>query len=129
MADLAAGAGKGPSIERQIKAQIIEDKKRREDLQKRVDRLGSEKIPNNEKSYACADIRFQFKKCVMESECVTRERILPTQCLKERKVDPYCFDLQYGLSQCLRRKMDNRYRIVGPYKGITTNTQSGKTWS
>merc|ERR1712157_376425 len=109
MADLAAGAGKGPSIEKQIKAQIIEDKKRREDLQKRVDRLGSEKIPNNEKSYACADIRFQFKKCVMESECVTRERILPTQCLKER--------------------MDNRYRIVGPYKGITTNTQSGKTWS
>lgn len=88
----------------------------REKITKRSYDLMGRKIPVEESQYACSDLRHQLKTCVMESDCVLNGGV-PTQCMKDRKVDAYCYDIYFSMTQCHRRKMDPRYRLTGPNPG------------
>ena len=124
-ATYGVGAGKGISLEQQIIAEQKELEIKRAGHRKLANELMASRIPLEDKKWACSDLRWQFKKCTMDSDCVKGGK-LPSDCLKERKVDEYCYDVYFAYTQCMRRKSDPRFRQFGPNPGVTTGKKEGQ---
>merc|ERR1712047_196903 len=106
MAQLGTGAGVGPNLDEQLKKEAKE-------FEKQVDQS---KVPIAEQHFACSDLRWRFKQCVMQDPCVLGGRT-PSDCLSSKSISQACLDLNFSLTQCRRKKMDPRTRIKGPSRG------------
>ncbi|KAL4656543.1 cytochrome c oxidase assembly factor 5 [Arapaima gigas] len=62
-----------------------------------------------EENKACAGIREDFKACLLQHDCVLKDRKKPSECLKEG----HCRALQVSFFECKRSMLDTRSRFRG----------------
>jgi len=121
MAHLAKGAGIGISLEDQLAAEALERETRKTDAKKFKDDLVKKEIPIAEQNFACADLRWQVKYCIMTSECVKERDNSPSECMKSGKIDQACYDLHHAYAGCLKKRLNPSYRIKGEQRGRLVN--------
>lgn len=121
MAHLAKGAGVGISLEDQLAAETKERELRKEDAKKFKEELVKKEIPIEQQGFACGDLRWQAKYCIMTSECVKNREGEPSDCMKSGKVDQACYDLHYAYTACLKKRLNPSYRIKGEQRGRLVN--------
>lgn len=68
---------------------------------------------NEDTTKACWMLRSELKKCILESDCIQKDKMSPRDCLKGGNVDVSCRNLQYTYYQCRRSILDMRTRFRG----------------
>ncbi|PNF38329.1 Cytochrome c oxidase assembly factor 5 [Cryptotermes secundus] len=63
----------------------------------------------------CAGIRADLKMCLLESDCVKKQKKTPRECLKsfDASVPNECYALRTTFFECKRSLLDNRTRFRG----------------
>ncbi|KAF5273465.1 hypothetical protein FQA39_LY07482 [Lamprigera yunnana] len=63
----------------------------------------------------CAGVRADLKMCVLNSDCVKRDKKTPRECLKttDGSVPTECQALRNTFFECKRSLLDNRLRFKG----------------
>ncbi|XP_063956399.1 cytochrome c oxidase assembly factor 5-like [Lytechinus pictus] len=70
--------------------------------------------PDGEVRKPCAGLREDLKACLLESDCVRKDKLTPKECLKEgARVDSECRALQFAFFECKRSLLDTRTRFRG----------------
>ena len=121
MAHLAKGAGVGISLEDQLAAEAKDREFRKQEAKKFKEELCKKEVPIEQQGFACSDLRYQVKLCVMTSECVKNRNYEPSECMKLGKVDQACYDLHYAYTACLKKRLNPSYRIKGEQRGRLVN--------
>ncbi|VVD00635.1 cytochrome c oxidase assembly factor 5 [Leptidea sinapis] len=62
---------------------------------------------------SCAGVRADLKSCLLNSDCCTKEKKTPRQCLKEGAVPEECLQLRQSFFECKRSLLDTRRRFRG----------------
>nr|XP_061820940.1 cytochrome c oxidase assembly factor 5-like [Nerophis lumbriciformis] len=62
-----------------------------------------------EDNTACAGVKEDFKACLLQHDCVIKEGLMPSECLKEG----HCKALQTSFFECKRSMLDVRSRFRG----------------
>ncbi|XP_065224710.1 cytochrome c oxidase assembly factor 5 [Planococcus citri] len=78
-----------------------------------ADPIEAEKIANKKPKKLCSGLRRDLKICVLESDCVKIDRVLPKKCLQDFKVPQECLALAYEFFECKRQFVDMRKRFRG----------------
>src|SRR3989442_830604 len=51
---------------------------------------------------SCGGVRDDLKHCILESDCVKIDKMLPSECVKRKLVSEECFQLRELLFECKR---------------------------
>lgn len=51
---------------------------------------------------SCGGVRDDFRHCILESDCVKIDKMLPSECMKRKLVSEECFQLRELLFECKR---------------------------
>lgn len=70
-----------------------------------------DEIKNSEKS--CGNIRDDYKDCVLHSDCVFKDKKLPSQCISQGLDGEECQALRTLMFECKRSLLDMRTRFRG----------------
>jgi cytochrome c oxidase assembly factor 5 len=64
---------------------------------------------------SCGDIRDDLRYCLLQTDCVQKERKTMKECLlsQHHSVPEECHNLRYLLFECKRSLLDNRQRFRG----------------
>lgn len=62
----------------------------------------------------CAGLRADLKICLLDSDCCTKERLTPRQCLDQHKAPAECVNLFERFVTCKKSMLDPRARFRGP---------------
>ncbi|CAD7088300.1 unnamed protein product [Hermetia illucens] len=64
---------------------------------------------------ACAGVRADLKMCLLKSDCCTKEKKTPKECLRrtDHTVPEECYALRNTFFECKRSLLDTRQRFRG----------------